>query len=76
MNRPQRLASALLIAATFLGACTGPKPDASGAPTRWAAPIAGQEIAAVGQKVGGCSAGDLDGVSGDEIVAVAGDGSV
>jgi|GEM_PF-4722487 len=76
MNRPQRLASALLIAATFLGACTGPKPDASGAPTRWAAPIAGQEIAAVGQKVGGCSAGDLDGVSGDEIVAVAGDGLV
>ncbi|MDF1839566.1 MAG: hypothetical protein P1V35_16980, partial [Planctomycetota bacterium] len=66
----------LLMLSLLAVACSTPPESRDGGRPHWAPPVGAEVVMQAEAKFGGCAAGDLDGVPGDEIVAVCGDGSV
>ena len=64
------------LALVFAGTGCASHPSASEPVQRWQAPAEPELVLQAETKVGGVAAGDLDGVPGDEVVAVAEDGGV
>ncbi len=67
--------SPILTLSLIMVSCSSPQ-EGEGATPSWAPPEAAEVVMQAPAKFGGCAAGDLDGLPGDEIIAVCGDGSV
>jgi hypothetical protein len=66
----------LLTCSLVAVSCSSPTESRGGGVPSWTPPVVAEVVMQGDGKFGGCAAGDLDGLVGDEIVAVCGDGSV